>query len=136
MAVKDWCNEKMIAKSFVITHGPIYNYEEVLQHIKVYLDILSKRQKFLMNTARLLLNIPKEKKVASSFKDIYNKELEDFKIQQLKLMPSLKGYRNTIAVTVAEHNRFHQEVSLSTTNNFFNVSHTTQEAIDFTLKKL
>lgn len=132
VAAKDWCNEKLMAKNFVVTHGPTCNYQDALQQIKDSLNVLSMKKEFLDGYCKNAIDYFKAKNVASSFKDTYNKELEEFKIQQLKSMSSRKGYRNAIAVTVEEHDRYYQEVSVSTTTSAFNDSHTTQETADFT----
>lgn len=107
VAVKDWCNEKLMAKNFVVTHGPISNYQDALQQIKDSLNVLSMKQKFLDEYCNKTIDYFKTKNAASSFKDTYNKELKEFKIQQLKSMSSRKGYRNAIAVTVEEHDRYY-----------------------------
>ncbi|CEP08847.1 hypothetical protein [Parasitella parasitica] len=132
VAAKDWCNEKLMAKNFVVTHGLTCNYQDALQQIKDSLNVLSMKQEFLDGYCKNTIDYLKAKNVANSFKDTYNKELEEFKIQQLKSMSSRKGYRNAIAVTVEEHDRYYQEVSVSTTTSAFNNSHTTQETADFT----
>lgn len=107
VAVKDWCNEKLMAKNFVVTHDPISNYQDALQQIKVSLNVLSMKPEFLDRYCKNSIDYFKATNVASSFKDTYNKELEEFKIQQLKSMSSRKGYRNSIAVTVEEHDRYY-----------------------------
>lgn len=127
VAVKDWCNEKLMAKNFVMTLGPKSNYQDALQQIKYSLNVLSMKQKFLDGYCDNAIDYFKATNVASSFKDTYNKELEELKIQQLKSMSSRKGYRNAIAVTVEEHDRYYQEIVDFTPEDF----NTTQEAADF-----
>lgn len=103
-----------------------------MQQIKDSLNVLSMKQKFLDGYCKDSINHFKAENVASSFKDTYNNECQEFKIQQLKSMSSRKGYRNAIAVTVEEHDRYYQEFSVSTTSSAFNDSHTTQETAELT----
>lgn len=91
MAAKDWCNEKLMAKNFVVTPGPTSNYQDALQQMKESPNVLSMKQEFLDGYYKNDIDYFKAKNVASSFKDTYNKELEEFKIQQLRPMTSRKG---------------------------------------------
>ncbi|RCH89945.1 hypothetical protein CU098_008052 [Rhizopus stolonifer] len=130
MSVKDWCDEKLLAKKFIATHGLKYKYEDVLQQVKYSLNILSMKQKFLNKYCKSIIDCFKSENVANSFKDTYNKELEELEIQQLK-SSSRKRYRNALAVTVQEHDNYHQEISTSATS-VINKSHTAQEATNST----
>ncbi|KAI8069826.1 uncharacterized protein B0P05DRAFT_620142 [Gilbertella persicaria] len=119
VAATDWCDEKLMAKNVVTLYGSIFS---------------SYCQKFLDTYCKNAIKYFKAENVISSFKDVYNKELEELKIQQLKSVPSLKGYRNAIAVTVQEYDCYYQEVSVSTTTDAFNGSHAVQHTTEFTSK--
>ncbi|CAO3671230.1 unnamed protein product [Rhizopus stolonifer] len=81
MTAEHWCSEKLMAKNFVVLHGLTCNYQDVLKQIKVSLSILLMKQKFLDKYCKSTIDYFKAENVANSFKDTYNKELEELKIQ-------------------------------------------------------
>lgn len=68
------------------------------------------KHKFLDQYCKDVINYYNAKNVISLFKNTYNEEIKDFKIQQLKSMSSHKGYRNAIAITVEEQDRYYNEI--------------------------
>lgn len=89
------------------------------------------KQKFLEEYCKSLINYFKAKNIVSSFQDSYNEELEELNIQHLKSLSTRKGYRNAIAITVGEQDRYYQEVSGSTATSALHGFQTTQETADF-----
>lgn len=85
------------------------------------------KQKSLGEYCKNVIEHFKSDNMASSFEYAFSKELEELKVQQLKSLSCLKGYRNAIAVILNEHDRYYQEFNTSATTSAFNGFYTTQE---------
>lgn len=81
MATTDWRNEKLMTKNLVASHDSIQNYQDAFKQIKYSLNMLSIKHKFLNGYYKNNIDYFKAKNVASSFKNKYNKKLEELKIQ-------------------------------------------------------
>jgi hypothetical protein len=81
VAATYWRNEKLMAKNLVVSHDSIRNYQDALKQIKDSLNVLSIKHKFLNGYYKNNIDYFKAKNVASSFKNTYNKKLEELKIQ-------------------------------------------------------